>query len=190
MKTPLYASFFLWITWMIWWFLWSRDILLYSSFLLFWFAVHWIIRDYDVLYAYKKTLLTIVTSLCLWFVLQSLFAWNILSLIFVVIMRIITVRGMQWRLTDWLWWWKKQLSHEFLWFVLSCMVSILVLWTIWLSMPQKGYVFASSVWLLCLLIVFMSLWYTLKQLHNNLYIIGFWFMWFMTLLYTIMQYFF
>lgn len=189
---PLYASLLMWITWIIWWFLWSRDILLYSSVLLFWFAVMWIIRHYDNAFitVYKNTWITIVTSFCIRYWLQSLFSGNILNIFFVVVLRTIYARGIQWHSIDWFWWWKKQLSNELLWFFLSCIISIVVLWAVWLSMLKTAYLFAFTVWFLCLLFLYRRWWHTFKSIKRNVYVMVFWFIWIITLLHTIVYYFF
>lgn len=189
---PLYASLLMWITWIIWWFIWSRDIIFYSSVLLFWFAIMWIIRHNDNAFItlYKNTWITIVTSFCILYWLQSFFSGYILNIFFVVALRTIYARGMQWHSIDWFWWWKKQLSNELLWFFLSFIISIFVLWAVWLSMQKTAYLFAFTVWFLCLLLLYRRWWHTFKSIKHNVYAIVFWFIWIMTLLYTIVYYYF
>lgn len=191
MKTPLYVGIILWITWIIWWLLWWRELFFFSSVLLVWFVTMSLTRHITspFVVTYKNTWMSIITGLCLWYGLHALFSWNILLLWFLCISRVTYVRGIKWHFSDWFYWWKKQLSDQIIWLFISVCVSFFCIKS-WLYNMPINLLFWLSVWLVCLLCYYIFLWYTIKMLTQNVSVLLVLSLWFMTLLYTIIHYFF
>lgn len=189
MKNNILTILLIWlsITFAFWWTIWSLPFLYNFTYLLWWSGIMFFLREQrnKIDESYKWTWMLVWTLLFIWYAFWTILSWLVLPFLLALFYRISYVRAIQRKWADWLRWWKTQLAKEELWFLFSCLICFFVVGELWLSHTKTNYLVWTTVWFVLLLLWYLLLWHKRHTIKKKLLVSVFFFVWVVTLLYTI-----